>query len=265
MPTPFPGMDPYLERREFWKEVHAGLIAEIQQFLAPLVRPRYRLAVEQRSYLAVLSPDELPDPYDALGRAPTQNPVLDIPASCQTIVTPQIAELPRAEEVIERYLEIHEVSTGEVVTAIEILSHSTKSSPQGREQYEHKRLALLASLTNLVEIDLLRAGRPMPMRVSGQARLGDYRLLVSRARFRPRADVYIFGVRDAIPALPIPLHADEAEPVLPLTHLVHDIYDHIVYDLPIDYNQFPIPPLEGDDVQWAVQRIRQHLISRTDL
>lgn len=265
MPTPFPGMDPYLERREFWAEVHAGLIAEIQLFLAPLVRPRYRLAVEQRSYLAVLSPDELLHQPDVWTTPPSREPVLDIPAPCQAIVTPQIAELPRVEEVIERYLEIHEVATGEVVTAIEILSHSNKSSPQGREQYEHKRLALLASMTNLVEIDLLRAGKPMPMRVSGHDNLGDYRLLVSRAQSRPRADVYLFGVRDSIPALPIPLHPDEAEPVLPLSHLVHDIYDHIVYDLSIDYNQFPMPPLEGDDAQWAVQRIRQHLTSHTDL
>jgi hypothetical protein len=57
MPTPFPGMDPYLERRGLWEEVHTGLIAEIQQFLAPLVRPRYRVAVERRVYLAIVSPD----------------------------------------------------------------------------------------------------------------------------------------------------------------------------------------------------------------
>jgi Protein of unknown function (DUF4058) len=34
MPTPFPGMDPYLERRGLWEDVHTGLITEIQQFLS---------------------------------------------------------------------------------------------------------------------------------------------------------------------------------------------------------------------------------------
>jgi hypothetical protein len=56
------------------------------------------------------------------------------------------------------------VATGDVITVIEILFHSNKSTRQGCEQYEHKRLAVLASLTNLVEIDLLRAGTPLPMR-----------------------------------------------------------------------------------------------------
>ncbi len=47
MPTPFPGMDPYLERRGLWEEVHTGLIVDIQRFLTPLLRPRYRVATEQ--------------------------------------------------------------------------------------------------------------------------------------------------------------------------------------------------------------------------
>ncbi len=42
MPTPFPGMDPYLERRGLWEEVHTGLIAAMQQLLNPLLQPRYR-------------------------------------------------------------------------------------------------------------------------------------------------------------------------------------------------------------------------------
>lgn len=54
MPTPFPGMDPYLERPGLWEEVHAGLIVAMQQHLSPLLRPRYRVAIERRTYLALL-------------------------------------------------------------------------------------------------------------------------------------------------------------------------------------------------------------------
>lgn len=258
MPTPFPGMDPYLERPGLWEEVHTGLITGIQQFLAPLVRPRYRVAVERRAYLAVLSPNDLVGKPDVLVVSPAREPGQAAPAPASVPVAPQVAELPMVEEVIERYLEIREVTTGDVITVLEILSHSNKSSHQGREQYERKRLAVLASLTNLVEIDLLRAGAPMPMRVAGNGTLGDYRLVVSRSQHRPQADVYLFSVRDAIPAIPMPLRPGEAEPVLALNQIVHDLYDRAGYDLAVDYSRPPVPPLAGAEAQWAAQRVQQH-------
>jgi hypothetical protein len=39
MPSPFPGMDPYLEGA-LWTTVHFSLSAEIVRQLAPKVRPR---------------------------------------------------------------------------------------------------------------------------------------------------------------------------------------------------------------------------------
>src|SRR5881396_2152160 len=40
MPSPFPGMDPYLEG-ELWTTVHFSLSADIVRQLAPQLRPRY--------------------------------------------------------------------------------------------------------------------------------------------------------------------------------------------------------------------------------
>ena len=40
MPSPFPGMDPYLEGY-LWPDVHTALSAKIRQLLTPLIRPRY--------------------------------------------------------------------------------------------------------------------------------------------------------------------------------------------------------------------------------
>ena len=54
-------------------------------------------------------------------------------------------------------------STQAVVTAIEILSPTNKLDSRGRSQYMAKRRKVLASATNLVEIDLLRAGEPMDL------------------------------------------------------------------------------------------------------
>ena len=83
------------------------------------------------------------------------------------------------DEIQETYLEPRDVSTDRVVTVIEILSPTNKLPGEGRRQYEQKRMNLLATYTHLVEIDLLRAGQPLPMRgLQGQSA---YRILISRA------------------------------------------------------------------------------------
>ena len=50
MATPFPGMDPYLEHSDVWPDVHNSLIIALRDYLAPRVRPRYYVSIEQRAY-----------------------------------------------------------------------------------------------------------------------------------------------------------------------------------------------------------------------
>lgn len=87
------------------------------------------------------------------------------------------------EDVTERYLDIRDLATGDVVTALEVLSPTNKRPGQGRQVYEAKRRQVLGSLTNLVEIDLLRTGAPMAM--VGNVVDSDYRILVSASPQRP--------------------------------------------------------------------------------
>lgn len=49
MPSPFPGMDPYLEAPGLWPNVHNSLIVALRDGLAPQLRPRYHGALEERS------------------------------------------------------------------------------------------------------------------------------------------------------------------------------------------------------------------------
>jgi uncharacterized protein DUF4058 len=258
MPTLFPGMDPYLERRGIWEQVHTDLIVSIRRFLTPILRPRYHVGIEERTYLAVLPPDEqgtgIPDvlitsPRRDSGSAPTATTF-----TTHEVVQPLVAELPLPEEVTERYLEIRTVPEQQVITVIEILSPSNKLTREGRAQYEGKRLKVLGSSMHLVEIDLLRAGHPFPMKAPGH---NDYRIIISRSQHRPRADIYLFGVRDLIPTFPIPLRPGETEPTLPLNHIVHELYDQGGYDLIIDYRQPPQPLLSKEDAAWARQLVTQ--------
>lgn len=249
-------MDPYLERHSLWKEIHTSLMVGIQRFLNPLLRPHYRVAIEQRNYLALLTPtDELVGIPDVL-IIPQQPESLSFswPVVAEaTTVEPLVGELPVPEEVSERFLEIRDTMTQEVVTVIEILSPTNKITTDGRKQYEQKRTDVLSSTTNLIEIDLLREGKPFEIKLPGKRspRQSDYRIVISRAHYRPKADVYLFGIRNPIPNLPVPLRYGEAEPILLLNQILHTIYKEGSYDLAIDYSQPPVPPLATESRQWV--------------
>jgi hypothetical protein len=49
-------MHPYLEHPTLWPGIHNGLIAALQLSLAPQLRPRYYVALEERVY--VTEPDQ---------------------------------------------------------------------------------------------------------------------------------------------------------------------------------------------------------------
>ncbi len=115
-------------------------------------------------------------------------------------------------------------------------------------------MQVLGSLTHLVEIDLIRAGTPMPMRLR-EGSPGNYRIVISRASRRPTADVYAFTLRDPIPDFPVPLLKDDPEPRAPLNQLLHDLYDRAGYDLALDYRQPLDPPLSPEDAAWAATRL----------
>jgi hypothetical protein len=90
----------------------------------------------------------------------------------------------------------------------------------------------------------------MPI-ASRQPVTGDYRILVSRGRTRPRAKLYAFGVRQSIPPIPIPLLGGDPEPVLDLNAVLHALYDRARFDLRLDYTKPPVPPLAEEDNTWA--------------
>ncbi|MFC1466812.1 MAG: DUF4058 family protein [Candidatus Brachytrichaceae bacterium NZ_4S206] len=51
MPSPFPGMDPYLESAIYWRDLHACLITHIRAALQPLLRPHYNVHIAERLYV----------------------------------------------------------------------------------------------------------------------------------------------------------------------------------------------------------------------
>lgn len=249
MPSPFPGMNPYLEHPDRWSTVHNRLIVALADALTPQLLPKYQVDIEKRIY-EVVGTNNL-----SVGRSDVsiQRPLIPTSSLTNTVVASSPTEpikvtVPLTEEVREAYLEVKEAATKAVITTIEILSPSNKQG-EGRQKYEAKRQSVLKSRTHLVEIDLLRAGEPLP---AGEALPhSHYRILVSRWAERPTADLYLFNLPDSIPTFSLPLQLNDQEPTVDLQALLKDIYQRSGYDdYFIDYQVEPLPPLATADLNW---------------
>ncbi len=75
---------------------------------------------------------------------------------------PLVIDLPLPEPYEEPYLEVRLLPDGEVVTVIELLSHTNKRAGDERRSYLEKRAALIDSAVHFVEIDLFAPTSPCP-------------------------------------------------------------------------------------------------------
>jgi hypothetical protein len=160
--------------------------------------------------------------------------------------------LPLLEKIYEDYLEIVEASSQRVITVIEILSWGNKQPGKDRKRYETKRNRIFQTETNLVEIDLLRAGQPMPFAFAKtNGHLTHYRILVKRGDDYGHVYLYPFGLHEAIPVFPLPLQPGDDEPPVRLGEILKETYAAARYAFRVDYSQPPEPPLSEDEAQWA--------------
>lgn len=250
MPSPFPGMDPYLEEPSLGPDFHLGMIAAMRAALNAQLPPRYAAYADR--YVWLHEPDAdtrlrhgKPDVY-VTDRAETMaegNPV-------GTLAAPAVVTLPAVRREGNRYLRIIDRQSRRVVTVIELLSPSNKEPGEDREAYLAKRNEYLATGTNLVEMDLLRQGIRLPMGEPGPPP-ADYYVLVSPAAAFPQAGVWPFAVRDPLPAVPIPLDAGETPLLLALKPCFDRAYEEAPYQRELDYNAPPQPPLPEPDAAWA--------------
>ena len=262
--NPFPGMNPYLETGGLWPEVHNRLIGAIAVFLRRNLPGRYSVVTEERVVIGHNPPEEprrryaIPDVVissDAARPSPARV-ARETGRAALTVVIPEVYWSR------QRFLTIREQSRGYAVTVLEILSPSNKYRGDGRREYSDKRLRILESATHLVEIDLVRAGDPLP--IEGYDGDAPYRILVSRNEIRPAAELYPFGLQSDIPDIVMPLLDDTDEPTLPLGEIVNDIYLQGYYGSGtlIDYNRDPAGPLSADDRAWLDGLLRQQGLRR---
>lgn len=261
MPSPFPGMDPYLEGA-LWPDVHHRLASEISRRLTPRLRPRYVARIEvaiiqdvsYASEINITYPDvavlrskqasvlhdgqEAPSAYNAPA---TVTPWGTIPPAPLTL------EAPEAFRFRQATVEVRRADDNRLITAIEIISPVNKREP-GSSDYWQKRTRLYQAGVQLLEIDLIRRGiRPIRLPEFPQT---PYLVVLTRSYAR-MIELWPTRLQDPLPMLPVPLSPPDSDVPLELGAALATIYDEAAYDLSIDYTTPPPPPpLSQEDAAW---------------
>ena len=257
MPSPFPGMDPYLEAPTVWPDVHHGLISCIQELLNTKIRPRYVARVEDRVYMV---PEN--DPAEEVWNVP------DVKVESRSVPRhqwsmPSNGTLAIAEPILihengpirEGRIEIQEVASRKVVTVIEVLSPSNKiKGASGRKSFLQKREEVLSSSAHWVEIDLLREGISHP----SKSRASQPQYLVFSAPVERRAGkVWFMYLQEPLKVVGIPLLAPDPDAPLNLQEALSLAYDRAAYDATVDYTKPPIPALLPALAKWSNKLLKQ--------
>lgn len=250
MPSPFPGMNPYLERPGLWADFHHRFLTYASDSLGPQVRPRYVVRIEEYVYIHELPKDQwrpIGRPDLAISDTGRQNSGATLTAPSATQGKSVVLQTT-VDEVRVAYLEIRDPRDRTLITALELLSPSNKRNDIDRGIYQQKRLNYLTSSASFVEIDLLRGGvRPD---LGQPPTIADYYVLISRAWERPKAEIIGVNLRERLPCISIPLKPNEQAGTLDLQDALNRAYDLADYESEI-YLAPPEPPLSRTDLKWA--------------
>jgi hypothetical protein len=164
MPSPFPGMNPFLEQEDAWNDFHERFIPAAAELIGKQVEPAYIVKIDQNVYV-----HEIPDEgRSLLGRPDVfvaeQPQSAGVTGAAVATAAPAKARLvPLTITEREAFIEIRDREGRKLVTAVELLSPASKTPGSDRDQYLAKRARVLDSGVHLVEIDLLRGGVRVPL------------------------------------------------------------------------------------------------------
>jgi hypothetical protein len=223
MPSPLPGMDPYLEDDALWPHFQHQLVLSLYQHLLPVLVDRYRARVAQRCYVTE-----------------------------QALFTSIIRE-PHNED----YIEIRQRADGRLITLLDVVSPSNKLSPGGRAAYHATRREGRSAGAGMVEIDLLLRGQPMLEYSRDGLPDWDYAVTVTRSPQPDRYEIYTATLQKRLPRFRLPLAADDRDTVLDLQTVFSRCYDQGSFASKVDYKRDPSTPLNDEDRRWLDETLRQ--------
>ena len=224
MPSPFPGMDPYLEDERLWPAFQHQLVNCLYQILLPGLVDRYKARVSPRVYVTE-----------------------------QALFTSVIRE-----EHHEDYIEIRQRSDGRLVTLVDLVSPANKVTAAGRSAYLDKRREGRNASANLVEVDLVLQGQPTLEYSRDGLPDWDYAVTVTRSTQPERYEIYTATLQKRLPRFRLPLAPDDRDTVLDLHAAFTRCYDQGNFADKIDYERDPSPPLNDEDRTWVHDLLKQH-------
>ncbi len=268
MPSPFPGMDPFLEKNPIFHELHIQMLSEAQALLQPQLRPKYVARLER--HLTEGSVWDAPSDVISLSG---KEPDLTVAATSPVAELGSTAVLPSPTATADEELDADELELRrqrriviyvrtqprQAVASIELLSPSNKAAGTvGQARYLEKRASALHGGLHWIEIDLLRGGQRPPLHLA-IPQPADYLAYVAQATPNGRRHLaYTWKLRDPIPSLPIPLLGSEFVR-LDLGACFRSAYDRVAADDEADYSDPPPPPpLRPDDLAWTNDRLREY-------
>jgi hypothetical protein len=223
MPSPFPGMDPYLEDDALWPVFHHQLVMCLYQILLPGLVDRYRARVNQRHYVTE-----------------------------QALFTSVVRE-----EHHEDYIEIRQRADGRLITLVDLVSPTNKLNATGRNAYLAKRCEGKTAKANLVELDLVLQGQPTLEYSRDGLPDWDYAVTVTRSTQPERYEIYTSTLQKRLPRFRLPLAADDRDTVLDLHTAFTRCYDQGGFAAKIDYTKDPSTPLIDEDRKWMHDVLKQ--------
>ena len=240
MPSPFPGMDPYLESPDWFPNLHDGLITFLVGALMRRLPAPYYARSRPRVWLEYAHRQIEPD-ADVL--------------SIETI---------EHDAFEEPFVEIHrrDGSDDRLVASIEVVSPATKTlGNPGRETYLAKQREVLAGQAHLVEIDLLRGGSHVTAapREPALAKAGAFDYHVCVHRFERPNDFFVYPIRleQKLPGIAIPLLPGDPDVALSLQSVFDRAYEEGPYSRVVRYGEAPIlPPLRPEQLEWVKARLQ---------
>jgi hypothetical protein len=217
-------MDPYLEDEGLWAAFHHQLVLSLYQTLLPALGDRYRARISQRLYVTE-----------------------------QALFTSVIRE-----EHTEDYIEVRQRVDGRLITLVDVVSPSNKTTTLGRTGYLNTRAEGKKANANMVELDLVLQGQPTLDYSRDGLPDWDYAVTVTRSTQLDRYEIYTATLQKRLPRFRLPLASDDRDTVLDLHTAFTRCYDQGGFAARIDYKRDPQTAMSKEDRQWLQELLQLH-------
>lgn len=259
MPSPFPGMDPFLEAH--WGDVHTTLSTYIRNELRAQLPEGLKARIEESVILEAVDDDLAGENY---GRIYPDVGVLESPtsrgSSASSLGGVAVSEpiITTTKFVPRTQRAVHIFDTNKkmrLVTAIELISPGNKIGSRNRDVFQTRQESILEAEASLVEIDFIRQGQ----QVLYCPPLGDkspYGICVVRGWQPTRAEVYTARYDAALPTIRIPLRKRDPDAILELQKLLDRAYIDGDYE-DLDYTRKLKPPFTAAENRWLKAQLKK--------